>query len=151
MESLHPCTFFHFARLTIHVENNPLVCNCSFNYLLQDRKSLAYTGQECRGGYAYQPHTQLSQPAVRKTKKILGKKLPDTSNACRNVFKHYNNLCSKLDCTNLCSPNERLVIQITTIAVPNRARSTLRQTFVLRLISIVFVILNRERVFQFAC
>ncbi|CAF4326034.1 unnamed protein product, partial [Rotaria sordida] len=26
-ETLHPCTFINFARSTIHVENNPLICN----------------------------------------------------------------------------------------------------------------------------
>ncbi|UJR35303.1 hypothetical protein I4U23_028065 [Adineta vaga] len=48
LETIHPCTFKDFARSTIYLENNPLICNCSFNYLLQNRQSVAYTGQECR-------------------------------------------------------------------------------------------------------
>ena len=127
-EFVHPCPFYHFARSTIHLENNPLICNCSFNYLLQDRQSLAYTGEECRGGYAYQVHSQYSQKAVRKSHRLPGKKLINTSNTCRNTFKYYNNLCSKWDCAQVCSTNEQLIIQITTIATPSRMNTIFRQT-----------------------
>ena len=137
LESLHPCSFSGFARSSIHVENNPLVCNCSFNYLLQDRKSLAYTGQECRGGYAYGHHQQYAQPAVRKSHRISSKKLTNASNPCRNVFKYYNHLCSKSDCASLCSPNERLIIQITTITTPSRTATFADSTLVVFLCMVI--------------
>jgi Leucine-rich repeat (LRR) protein len=145
-ETLHPCTFFNFAHSTIHVENNPLICNCSFNYLLHDRKSLAYTGQECRGGFAYQPQTQLTLPAVRKSNKGIGKKLVNTSITCRNAYRYYNNLCSKLDCTNLCLPNERLIIQITTIATPSKTQSKFQRTF-LSYLFVVFYVIFKMKIF----
>jgi len=138
-QTLHPCTFINFAHSTIHIENNPLICNCSINYLLHDRKSLAYTGQECRGGFSYQPLTQLTLPAVRKSNKGKEKKFTNTSITCQNVYKYYNNLCSKLDCTNLCSPNERFIIQITTISTPSRTSSKFQQTFFLSFLFIVFL------------
>ncbi|CAF0769844.1 unnamed protein product [Rotaria sordida] len=143
-ETLHPCTFINFARSTIHVENNPLICNCSFNYLLHDRKSLAYTGQECRGGFAYQPQTQLFSPAVRKTNKPIGKKIVNNSITCRNAYKYYNKLCSKLDCTSICSPNERFIIQMTTIATPNKTISQFQQTIHLFLIILLYVIFKEK-------
>ncbi|CAF1117963.1 unnamed protein product [Adineta steineri] len=141
-ETLHPCTFINFARSTIHIENNPLTCNCTFNYLLHDRKSLAYTGQECRGGYDYQTQTQLSIPAVRKTNKAIRKKILNTSVSCRSTYKYYNNLCPQIDCTSLCSPNELLIIQITAIVAPNRTTSLLFQTTFLPLLFIVFYVIS---------
>jgi hypothetical protein len=140
LEYLHPCTFYYFVRSTIHVENNPLVCNCSFNYLLQHRQSLAYTGQECRGGYAYQSQNHFSQPAVRKTQKFTGKKLSNTSHTCRNTFKYYNNLCPKWDCAHRCSTNQHSIIQITTIATPSRTRTIFRRTFDVYLCTIIHVV-----------
>ena len=120
-----------------------MICNCTFNYLLHDRKSLSYTGQECRGGYSYQPQTQFSLPAVRKTHKASGKKLKNTSITCGKTYKYYDNLCSKLDCTNLCSPNERLIIQITTIATPNQTVSIFQRTFLSFLFIVFYVILKK--------
>ncbi|UJR10560.1 hypothetical protein I4U23_014760 [Adineta vaga] len=144
-ETLHPCTFDKFARSTIHIENNPLICNCTLNYLLHDQKSLAYTGQECRGGYAYQIQTQFSSPAIRKMNRGSGKKFVNTSITCRNAYKYYNNLCPQMDCKSVCSPNEHFVIQISKIALPNRTETRFRQTF-LPLLFIVFYVILREKV-----
>ena len=132
---------------TIHIENNPLICNCSFNYLLYDRKSLAYTGQECRGGFAYQPLNQLTLPAIRKSSPFKGKKRLNTSNICRNAYKYYNNLCSKTDCANICSPNERFVIQITTIATPSSTPSSNCQRTFLVFFCLIFHVIfpNKEK------
>jgi len=99
------------------------------NYLLYERKSIAYTGNECRGGYAYQPQTEFALPAVHKTQTKTGKKFSNKSLTCRNTFKFYNNLCSKTDCTSVCMPNERLIIQITTIATPNRTSMNCQQIY----------------------
>ncbi|CAF1008123.1 unnamed protein product [Adineta ricciae] len=143
-ETLHPCTFNNFARSTIHIENNPLICNCTLNYLLQDRKSLAYTGQECRGGYAYQLQTQFSSPAIRKANRRAGKKFANTSITCRDAYKYYNNLCPQSDCKSLCSPNEQFVIQVSKIALPNRTTSTYRRTFLPLLFFVFYVILTEQ-------
>lgn len=143
-QTLHPCTVFDFAPGTIHIENNPLICNCSFNYLLYDRKSLAYTGQECRGGFAYQPQNHLTLPAMHKSSKIKGKKRLNTSITCRNVYKYYNNLCAKSDCSNICRPNERLIIEITTISTPSCASSNIQRTFAVFFCLIFHVIFPKE-------
>ncbi|CAF0821977.1 unnamed protein product [Rotaria sordida] len=120
LETIHPCTFTNFARSTIHLENNPLICNCSFNYLLHNRQSLAYTGQECLGGFSYQSeHQQLTLPAVRKTNSTLIKNPINASIPCQDSYIYYNDLCSKLDCASECTPNERFIIQITTIPTPS--------------------------------
>jgi Leucine-rich repeat (LRR) protein len=144
LETIHPCVFKNFARSTIHLANNPLICNCSFNYLLQNRQSLAYTGQECRGGYSYQTRNQqLTLPAVRKTNLTLTKKKPlNVSMTCRDSFNYYNDLCSKLDCASQCAPNERLIIQVTTIPTPS---GTNQQTY----ISILTVVLIQYSHFLF--
>jgi hypothetical protein len=131
LETIHPCTFKNFARSTIHLENNPLICNCSVNYLLHNRQSLAYTGQECRGGFAYQSQQQqLTLPAVRKTNTTLIKKPMNISLTCRDSYRYYNDLCSKLDCTSQCAPNERFIIQVTTIPTPSGTIFIYQQTFV---------------------
>ncbi len=113
--------------------------------MLHDRKSLAYTGQECRGGFAYPPQTQLSLSAVRKSDKGIGKKLVNTSITCRDAYKYYNNLCSKLDCTDICTPNQRLIIQITTIATPNKTQSIFQRTYFVFLFIVFFVIFNATK------
>jgi Leucine-rich repeat (LRR) protein len=148
LETIDPCTFKNFARSTIHLENNPLICNCSFNYLLHNRQSVAYTGQECRGGFAYQlQQQQLSLPAVRKTNTVSTKKPINISVACRNSYKYYNDLCSKLDCASQCVPNERFIIQVTTIATPSGSRIIYQQT----LFSIIVAVLVHYSHFLFSC
>lgn len=144
LETIHPCTFNNFARSTIHLKNNPLVCNCSFNYLLHDRKSLAYTGQECGGGFIYQSQNQqVTLPAVRKTDSTLNKKLINSSMPCQDVYIYFNDLCSKLDCSSQCAPNERYIIQITTIPTPSGTIVIYRQT----IFNIIFVVLVHYNLF----
>jgi hypothetical protein len=138
LETIHPCTFKDFTRSTIHLENNPLICNCSFSYLVQNHQSLAYTGQECRGGFSYQP---LNLPAVRKTNSTMIKKPINISITCRDSYRYYNDLCSKLDCISQCAPNERFIIQVTTISTPSRTKSIYQQTF-LSIITVVLVQYN---------
>jgi Leucine-rich repeat (LRR) protein len=146
LETIHPCTFKNFARSTIHLENNPLICNCSFNYLLYNRQSLAYTGQECRGGFSYQSrHQQLTLPAVRKTNSTLIKKPLNVSITCRDSYNYYNDLCTKLDCTDQCASNERFIIQVTTIPTPSGTRFLYQQTFV----EIIIVVLIHYSHFLF--
>jgi Leucine-rich repeat (LRR) protein len=148
LETIHPCVFKNFARSTIHLANNPLICNCSFNYLLQNRQSLAYTGQECRGGYSYQTRNQqLTLPAVRKTNRTLIKNPLNVSMTCRESFNYYNDLCSKIDCANQCAPNERLIIQVSTIPTPSGTKIYYSQTY----ISIIIVVLIQYRHFSFSC
>lgn len=140
-ETLHPCAFDNFARSTIHIENNPLVCNCTLNYLLHDRKSLAYTGNECRGGYAYQTQAQLGLPAMRKSGTSSGKKLPNTSITCRHSYKYYNALCAQVECASVCAANEQLVIRIPAMLAPSRTEHTARRTS-LPLLFIVFYVIS---------
>lgn len=129
LETIHPCTFKNFGRSTIHLEHNPLVCNCSFNYLSHYRQSLAYTGQECRGGFVYQTsNQQLTLPAVRKTNSSKGKTPLNVTATCRESYKFYDDLCAKFDCSSQCAPNERLIIQVTTIPPPSRAQCLYQQT-----------------------
>lgn len=142
--SLDPCTFIDFTRSTIHVENNPLICNCSFNYLLQARKSLAYTGQECNGGFAYKPQPKLSAPAMKKTSKAKAKKILNNSTICQSLFKYYDNLCSRLDCSNTCASNERFVIQITTIATPSEGTSKFQRIPFPIFLILLYVIFSRQ-------
>ena len=138
LETIHPCTFTNFGRSTIHLENNPLLCNCSLNYLSHYRQSLAYTGQECRRGFDYQTsNQQLTLPAVRKTNLIKTKTQLNVSATCRETYKTYDDLCLQIDCTNQCAPNEQLIIQVTTIATPNRTNRIYQQTT----ISLCFLIL----------
>ncbi|CAF2187479.1 unnamed protein product [Rotaria magnacalcarata] len=138
LETIDPCTFNNFARSTIHLENNPLICNCSFNYLLHNRQSLAYTGQECGGGFTYQSQNQqLALPAVRKANLTANKKPMNFSIPCQEAYAYYNDLCSKLDCSNQCAPNERFIIQITTIATPSGTIFIYQKTVV----SIVILVL----------
>ena len=132
LETIHPCTFKDFGRSTIHLENNPLICNCSFNYLLHYRQSLAYTGQECRGGFSYQTiNQQISIPAVRKTNLTKIKKPLNISATCRDSYQYYNDLCLKLDCASQCAPNERFIIQVTTIPTPSGTKSFYQQTTII--------------------
>ena len=138
LETIDPCTFTAFARSTIHLENNPLICNCSFNYLLHHRQSLAYTGHECRGGFVYPVQNQLSSPAVRKTNTTLGKKPMNSSKTCQEAYRYYNDLCSKMDCASVCMAHERFIIQVTTISTPNGTMARLGQT----LLSFLLVILT---------
>jgi hypothetical protein len=146
LESIHPCTFNNFARSTIHLENNPLICNCSFNYLLHNRQSIAYTGQECRGGFQYQSqYQQLTLPAVRKTNSTLIKKPMNASITCQDSYKYYNDLCTKFDCTSQCAPNERFIIQVTTIPTPSATQFLYQQTYV----SIILVVLVHYSHFLF--
>jgi Leucine-rich repeat (LRR) protein len=139
LETIHPCTFINFARSTIHLENNPLICNCSFNYLLHIRQSIAYTGKECLGGFSYQSQNQqLTLPAVRKMNSTLIKKPINASIPCQDSYKYYNDLCTKLDCTSQCAPNERFIIQVTTISTPSGTKYFYQQTF-LSIITVVLV------------
>ena len=128
-KTLYPCTFINFARSTIHVENNPLICNCSFNYLLHNRKSLAYTGQECHGGFASQSQTQLLSAAVHRISEVKRRRLIDNSPMCQSTYEFYDKLCSKVDCTNICSSKTRLIIQVTTVATPNTTQSKFQPNF----------------------
>jgi hypothetical protein len=148
LESIDPCTFDKFARSTIHIENNPLICNCSFNYLLYNRQSLAYTGQECRGGFAYPTQNVISLPAVRKTtNQSQIKPTINITRTCQDAYKHYHDRCSKLDCTSLCSPHERYIIQVTTIVTPSGTRSLFGQTFVRSLFVVVLVHSSQFNIF----
>ena len=141
-KTLYPCTFINFAPSTIHVENNPLICNCSLNYLLHSRKSLAYTGQECRGGFSYRPQTQLLSAAVHKIRGVKRKRLMHNSIMCQNTYEFYDKLCSKVDCTSICSPKTRFIIQITTIATPNTTRTKFQPIFLLfSLMILLYVII----------
>ncbi|CAF3534762.1 unnamed protein product [Rotaria socialis] len=143
-ETLDPCTFINFTHSTIHVENNPLICNCSFNYLLHARKSLVYTGQECRGGFAYKPQTKLTSPAIHKIHKAKGNKIVNNSITCRNTFRYYNNLCWKLDCPRICSTNERFIIQITTIATPSKTISKFQKAYFLIFFILLYTIFEEK-------
>ncbi|CAF0717425.1 unnamed protein product [Adineta steineri] len=148
LETIHPCIFKNFARSTIYLENNPLICNCSFSYLLHNRQSVAYTGQECRGGYAYElPHQKLQLPAVRKTNSTLIKKPLNISTTCKDSFKYYHDLCSQLDCISHCAANERLIIQVTTIPTPSGTIFLYQQTY----ISIIVASLVYYSQFFFSC
>ena len=131
LQTIYPCTFENFARSTIHLENNPLICNCSFNYLLYNRQSLAYTGQECRGGYSYQSEQQQQQstiPAIRKIDSALTKTLINISMPCEQSYLYYKDLCSKIDCKNQCASEKRFIIQITTVATPSGTVFIYQQT-----------------------
>ena len=140
LETIDPCVFRNFARSTIHLANNPLICNCSLNYLLQYRQSLAYTGQECRGGFVYQTRNQqLTQPAVRKSNMTLVKKPLNVSQTCQETYNYYNDLCSKIDCTDQCATNERLIIQVTTIPTPNGRKSLYEKTSFSMVIILVLI------------
>lgn len=142
LETIDPCVFRNFARSTIHLANNPLICNCSLNYLLQYRQSLAYTGQECRRGFVYQTRNQqLTQPAVRKSNMTLAKKPPlNVSQTCQETYNYYNELCSKIDCNDQCATNELLIIQITTIPTPSGRKSLYDETNSFSMIIILVLI-----------
>lgn len=146
LETMHPCTFINFGRSTIHLENNPLLCNCSLNYLSHYRQSLAYTGQECRRGFNYQTsNQQLTLPAVRKTNLTKNRNQLNVSATCRDSYRFYDDLCLKFDCANQCAPNERLIIQVTTIATPSRTNRIYQHT---TKISIFFLILIQSNHFS---
>jgi Leucine-rich repeat (LRR) protein len=148
LETIHPCTFQNFARSTIYLENNPLVCNCSFNYLFQNRPAVAYTGQECRGGFVYQSTPQkLGLPAVRKSNTTLMKKPLNSSATCRDSFKYYNDLCARLDCSSECAASERFIIQVTTIPTPNGTLSLYQRT----LLSLLLAVLVHSNRFLVIC
>lgn len=121
LETVDPCSFDKFARSTIHIDNNPLMCNCSFNYLLYERQSLAYTGRECRGGFDYPIQYQPNLPAVRKMDGFQRKKSFNFSHTCQLYYQQYKNMCSQLDCSSICIPHETFIIQVTTIETPSRA------------------------------
>ncbi|CAF1123237.1 unnamed protein product [Adineta ricciae] len=147
LEAIHPCTFKDFARSTVYLENNPLVCNCSFNYLLQNQQSIAYTGQECRGGFVYQTEQQVGLPAIRKTNSTTMKKPLNISTTCRDAYRTYQDLCLKTDCLNECAPNERFIIQVTTVPPPSGVVFLYNRT---SLLMIVIVLVHYSR-FLFIC
>lgn len=149
LEYLHPCTFDNFARSTIHFDNNPLKCNCSFNYLLQQRQSLVYTGRECRGGYVYPEQVHLSSPAVRKTNKTSARKsTTNLSNICRETFRFYDEFCSKTECESICAIQQRFIIEVTTIATPSHANENeTKRTYFLLIFSSIFVFWKTCRFF----
>ncbi len=68
----------------------------------------------------------------------------NTSITCRNTYKYYNDICSKLDCSNKCSPNERLIIQITKLTIQNQTTSQFQRTFLPFLFIIFYVIFSEE-------
>ena len=137
LQTIHPCILKNFQHSTIHLENNPLICNCSFNYLLNYRQSLVYTGQECRTGYTYQ---QLTLPPIRKTNSTLIKTSINNSISCQNSYRYFNDLCSKLDCQSQCAPNERFIIQITTISTPSRTIFIYQQTIFSSIVVVVVLV-----------
>lgn len=152
LETIHPCTFLNFARSTIHLENNPLVCNCSFNYLVQNRPAVAYTGQECGGGFVYQVNpARHGLPAERKSNATLMKKPINVSATCRDSFKYYNELCARLDCSSECAASERFIIQVTTIPTPNGALVLYQRTTLSLLLLLLLALLVHSSRFLLIC
>ncbi|CAF0753427.1 unnamed protein product [Didymodactylos carnosus] len=142
-KTFNPCIFNNFSRSTIEIDNNPLVCNCTFNYLLNERKSIIYTGTQCRGGYQY-GQNQQQMPAIRKNSIIEKSSLSskksflnesytsqESKHACREQYAYYNQECKKLNCFQICLQNEQYVLQVSTVSTPSRANSQLKQNFVI--------------------